>query len=210
MKVNQKKVLQSLLKVVPEEQIKFAVWFGNRGGKDHDVFVVIKGNYQYGSFVEGPLDISYVGEVWVPMMVKHLDPMVTEPLMTGVIIYGQAWKYLFELSDVKVDEDVPIYLLQCAEIFYELAVQLSFEGRLREAVLTLGFVYSYALYAFSYCTCNNLVMFKDLLSCDGGRWISQNREMIKNRRLILDLDAYRVFSEVRMVLTDLRRVVGCI
>jgi hypothetical protein len=108
-----------------------------------------------------------------------------------------------------VDEDIPIYLLQSAEIFYEWAVKHVFENRFREAILTLCFACSYILYAEMYWGGKNLVLFRDLLSSDDWLWIRQIRKNAKNKRHISESDVCQVLTKTRLMLTDLRVIVGC-
>ena len=202
-----KEILSHLFSVIPKEQIVFIIWYGNKKGEDVDLFVVLKGNVHFGSLSNIPLDVGYIGIAWIPMMIKYLDPIITEPLLTGDVIYGQVGQKEYYLLRQKIDADSSIYLLQCAEIFYEWAVKLAFENKLRESLFTLTFVHSYILYAFKYWSDNKIVTFKDLLHSDDGLLIMKNRKKAK-QKLIFRSDVFLAFNQARKMLTDLRNVVG--
>jgi hypothetical protein len=201
-------ILPLLFSIIPEQQIESVTWYGNKKGKDVDLFVVMTEGVNYEAFCCGPLDICCVGKSWVPTMIDNLDPTVTEPLATGYVIFGQTNQYISILKNAKVTEDTPIYFLQCAEIFYEWAVNGALVGKTREALITLNFVYSYVLYAFRYWKGQNLVLFREILSTEDGLWIKKNRKIAKNNGVFLESDLHQAFVDTRSVLTDLRSVVG--
>ncbi len=197
---------------VDNDQVELVVWYGNRQGRDIDLLVILKGglsNTIIGSCGYGLLDIGFVGKSWVPMMIKHLDPIIVEPILTGEIIWGENNQWCQDILKQEVDEDIPIYLLQSAEIFYEWSVLHTFENRFREAILTLSFACSYILYAEKYWSGKNLVLFKDLLSSNDGLWIRQNLIKAKSKGHISRYDVCQALTKTRSMLTDLRVIVGC-
>lgn len=204
--MKKEEILTLLFSVIPKEQIVFVIWYGNKKGRDVDLFVVLNDDINFGSISAGVLDIGYIGSVWIPMMIKNYDPIITEPLLTGEVIYGEAGVEKYDLLMQESDSDIQIYLLQCAEIFYEWAVNHAFGNRLREALFTLTFVHSYVLYAFKYCGNNKVVTLKDLLSNNDGLWIMKSREKAKRKSLILESDVYQAFTQTRKVLTDLKNI----
>lgn len=208
------KVLNDLFCFLPvsKDQIELVIWCGNRYGKDTDLLVVLNGELSQtmiGYCGNGKLDIGFVGKDWIPVMIKHLDPIIVEPILTGETIYGDSNAWGQDILNRVVDEDIPIYLLQSAEIFYEWAINHVFENRLREAILTLCFACSYILYAERYWGGKNLVLFKNLLSSNDGLWIRQNREKAKNKGHISEFDIRQALTKTRSMLTGLRFIVGC-
>jgi hypothetical protein len=204
--MKKEEILKLLFSFIPQEQIVFVIWYGNKKGRDVDLFVVLKNNVNCGSIFVGVLDIGYIGSVWIPMMIKNHDPIITDPLLTGEVIYGEVSLIKYDLLTQESDDDIVIYLLQCAEIFYEWAVNHAFENRLREALFTLTFVHSYILYAFKYFGDSNIVAFKDLLSNNDGLLITKNTEKAKKKKHILESDVYQSFTQTRKVLTDLKNI----
>jgi hypothetical protein len=203
----------SCLLPIKGDQAELVIWYGNRQGRDIDLLVILSGELAHtmiGYCSDGLLDVGFVGKDWIPTMIKHLDPIIVEPMLTGEIICGKDNQWKQNILKQVIDEDIPIYLLQSAEIFYEWAVNLVFEDRFREAVSTLCFARSFILYAERYWSGKSLVLFKDLLSGDDGLCIRQDREKAKKKKLISELDVCQALTKTRLMLTDLRVIVGCI
>ncbi|MFA6430321.1 MAG: hypothetical protein WC229_02440 [Candidatus Paceibacterota bacterium] len=203
------KILPVLFSVIPMEQIESVTWYGNRKGKDTDLFVVLKDNDdKYGGFFYEQLDIAFLSRSLVSPLIENLDPLITEPLLTGEGIFGSIDQDRESLLATRVHNKVPMYLLKRAETFYEWATSAAYDGRFPNALNILNFVYSYSLYAFRYWGGNDVVLFKDILSSKDGLWIREFRYKYKNSKHIHESEVLKAFTDTRKMLTDLRLIVG--
>jgi hypothetical protein len=205
-------ILEALFSVMPDDRdkVRLVIWYGNKEGKDIDLFLVFEGSLAdtaIGHHICGPLDIGFVGENRLQTMIRHLDPIIVEPILTGRAIFGETGLYYRAVLDQPVDREVPPYLLNSAEMFYGWAVDLANQGLLRDAVTTLSFVQSYLSYVFRYWGGSSIVLFKDLLASADGLAIKRIRRRMKKQGPILDSELYQSFAEVRQSLTKARGLV---
>jgi hypothetical protein len=207
--MNNKDILPVLFSVIPMEQIESVTWYGNRRGKDTDLFVVLKDNNdRYGGVFYEQLDIAFLSRSLVPTLIGNLDPLITEPLLTGKVLFGSIDKDKESLIATRVHNEVSSYLLERAEFLYELAVNAAYNGKFSNTLNILNFVYSYSLYAFRYWSGNDIVLFKDILSSKDGMWIREFRYKFKNCKHIQESEVRKAFTDTRKMLTDLRLIVG--
>ena len=109
--MNNNETLSLLFSAIPMEQIESVTWYGNRKGKDTDLFVVLKGNEdRYGGFFYKQLDIAFLSRSLVPPLIENLDPLITEPLLTGKGIFGSIDQDRESLLATEVHNKVPLYL----------------------------------------------------------------------------------------------------
>ena len=141
-------------------------------------------------------------------MLKGFDPMIIEPLLTGTTIYGEFDEKWGDIKSIEANEDTPDYLLHTAEIFYEWATKLAYQGNLRETLITLSFVQSYALYGFTYISNSNVVSLETIFKKQGGDIIKRIRHDAKSNQIIPNHQVNLAFNEVRKTLAELRMVLG--
>ena len=141
-----------------------AIHYGNRNGRDDDVFLITYGSRTFSSAVHGRLDIAAVGETWVPCMVSNLDPQITEPLLGGRVIFGsQADEWTARLARTRPDEETADYLAFHSRMFLEWARLCADEGRFNDALENLGFAASFAAFNVYYQTHPRAVRLKHLM-----------------------------------------------
>lgn len=160
--MNKKEILLTLFKQFNETEIVLVILFGNRGGLDVDIFVLLMGTVTYGNISIGNLDVSYVGSYWLENLIYNLDPIITEPIMTGEVLYGDQSFIDKTKLRFRVKDCVPIYLYRNARLFYDWTRSFVEEGQLKKALINISFVYSYLMFARDYQNIKNVLTYKEL------------------------------------------------
>lgn len=197
-------ILDSLFSAIKKAEIVCVVHYGNTTGGDIDLFVVIKNEAPYNTFRLGLLDITAICQQALPVMLRHCDPLVTEPILTGTVIYGSHPLINRECINKVCDDFTPNYLMQYARLFYGWACLLVMENRMYEGVQTLGFAYSYVLYAVHYYKGGSLVTFSEIRRKDGSP-IFQVVRKAKHVELS-HVEIFTIFKCTNSYLTDFEKV----
>ena len=88
--MTKKQILEKIFSLFPAKIVKTVIWYGNRKGKDIDLFIILKDvSIEYGNLRKFPLDIVYMSELFFKKSIKNFDPMATDPILTGNHIYGK-------------------------------------------------------------------------------------------------------------------------
>lgn len=152
----------------PHELVSFIVWYGNKHGRDIDLFVVLNNETVYYNRQQDKFDVNIIGEYYLPKMITGFDPIVTEPLLTGQLIYGNdITGFQKELQDKRADEETTRYLICCAGTVYGWAINHLVCNNLRGVIVNLGFVASYLFYARHYYSgCRVITLTRLLINPD--------------------------------------------
>lgn len=154
---------ETLARITPQDIIS-AIRYGNRGGRDDDIFLIVRGGNAYESHQHGALDVTLVGEDWLPSMLTRLDPIVTEPILTGDALFGEPIdRWITQLQATRADENTVDYLLFHARLFLEWAAQCAKEDRLPEALENVSFAAGFSAFGVYYQTHTQAVSLRRLM-----------------------------------------------
>lgn len=103
--MNKKEIIQKVKEQINPEYIKYLVWYGNLVGNDINVMVVINKRRIRVRPYESPkskLDILTIGKDEFRRRLKMLDPIITEPLITGFLLKGNKVEFGLLRSDTMI------------------------------------------------------------------------------------------------------------
>lgn len=93
--MNEEEIIQEVKKQIKLEYIKYLVWYGNLGGNDINVMAVIdkRARVRLYESPKSKLDILTIGKDEFRRRLRMLDPVVTEPLITGFRLLGDETEF---------------------------------------------------------------------------------------------------------------------
>lgn len=97
-----KEIIQKVKEQINPEYIKYLVWYGNLVGNDINVMAVIDKRRTRVCPYESPkskLDILTIGKDEFRRRLRMLDPIITEPLITGFLLLGDETEFGLLRSD---------------------------------------------------------------------------------------------------------------
>lgn len=151
------------------QDIVFLLWYGNRKGKDVDLLAILKDGVEPDYYEMAEWDIGEVSNEDFEKRLELFDPMVTEPLMNGVLLLGSQEKFAYLkrklLSSRPFDKAIEFLFkrageeLENATVFFERHQQILF------ALLDLSFACSYFEFARYYQNTSEIgpISFSELL-----------------------------------------------
>ena len=87
--MNTQEALLKIFELFDPASISFIIRYGSDRNNDIDLFIGLKYDCSYNSMQAKKLDLTFAGGQVVQNMAKHFDPLITEPLMTGELIFGK-------------------------------------------------------------------------------------------------------------------------
>ncbi|MBT4516968.1 hypothetical protein HN670_02635 [bacterium] len=192
-----------ILELYPFGIVQTIVHYGNVYGRDVDLFVILNDNSQFDNFQINHIDISTIGNVWLPMLSTYLDPILVEPILKGRLMYGvslENWKNVILNKDAS--EDTVAYLLECSDIFLNyVAIHLS-QGRKTDALMTMYFAVSYIYYALYYSQNKKAVVFSEVITQSNAVFLRQIRDLVKDKDSVVGILTIESFlAKSRALLT---------
>ncbi len=156
-------LLFNLLNYISIENIISAYQYGNKNGKDIDIFILCKNDICYDRTEIEKFDFTIVGHRYFDHFLKSFDPIVSEPLLTGRLISGldllQSTQRLRSLdaSDATVKHHLNMaqQVFLSAEHYEKLSLEIAF--------LNLVFSLSYYYFADYYANNKKVILFSYLL-----------------------------------------------
>lgn len=175
--------------VLDEKDIESIIWYGNKSGKDVDLFVILNKQHDYFCEKDGRLDIIVIGEECLLKMLKKLEPIATEPILTGSVIFGKDGinEYREFVESIETNQTIVKHLFQLACTFYKWAVDWWKKGVYRNTINNLEFVASYAYFSRYYKAHKRVVTYKELRET--------LNEFELNTIKLFDKDNYNITSE---------------
>lgn len=174
--MTKKQVLDKVFLLFPRKTVKTIIHYGNRGGKDVDLFIVLHYTFvEYGVMRKFPLDIVYMRESFFKKALKNFDPMATDPILTGRVIYGG------DISDLKkqLKRTRPTikttkYLLERAKTFLEWTKHYHRNNNFKETLMGIQFTLTYVYLAVQYQKKPKIITFAELLKIYGKTLIQKS------------------------------------
>ncbi len=167
--------------------VQTIIRYGRLNGNDVDLLVVLNDNSRYNNFQIGIFDINTIGNDWLPMMCKYLDPIVVDPILKGNIIYGTSLQYYKKvILEQRVDDDTISYLLECADIFLNFASEHLAQNSKYDSIVAIYFAVSYIYYSLYYKNNQMVATFTKVVSEFRSVFLSQIRDIVKTKGYNLD------------------------
>jgi len=199
--MNKKWILERLFSVFPEKMVKFIIWYGNRDGRDIDLFIVsTKLLINYGVTRKFPLDVVYMSESFFKESIKNLDPMAIDPILTGKLIYGKNIGNLkTEIRKIQPTEKTRKYLLERAKTFFEWTKHYYRNNNLKETLTGIQFTLTYVYFVKYYQNNSKIISFTDLLKIYKNTTLEESLFVLK-KGLFNEIN--RLLLETKNLLTN--------
>jgi len=205
--MNRTRILEKVFKIFPKEKIKFIIQYGNFNGNDIDLFIVLNEKSGYSSIKSGILDIGCVGKNWLNTMIENLDPFITEPLLNGIKIYGEPIEELKQkLEKVRPNKQTLLYLIKCAETYYDWAKKHYLKKDFVESLVALSYTLSCSLFVQYYFKNNAVKSLADLLTVYPNTLFADIRDLIKSKKEIKIDNLEKIFRRTKRVLTTAKNL----
>jgi len=196
-------ILNIVFSVFGKENILTVIHYGNKNGRDIDVFVVLSGEIECDCVFHGKMDIAFVGGSWVKKMIDCFDPRLTEPVLTGEFIYGEQKIVERVRRRIKTKETVE-YLREKAFQFLEWGMIYFQNGDLPLACDCIRFSVSFHLFARHYKKSERVVVFSFLIDRFQyeGDLINRAERVAKEQEEVTREKVEGIFKEVFQLLTN--------
>ncbi len=200
--MNKKEIIQKVKEQINPEYIKYLVWYGNLAGNNVNVMAVIDKRRTRVRPCESPkskLDILTIGKGEFQRRLRMLDPIITEPLITGFLLKGNEVKFgllrsntIISFSRVKETAKAAApFLLEKARARLKNASQLLRASEQRNGdnlfscLVNLSWACSYFEFAEYYGNSPGFVpiTFAHLLAQDGEFALGEVMEVLKAVKL---------------------------
>ena len=197
-------ILDSIFSIFGKDNVVLIIYYGNKKGKDIDVFVVISGNTKYNCKHSDRLDITYVGNYWINEMINHLDPRLTDPISTGDVIYGDSKQIYQRLRKTKPSEKTTKYLKDKAVLFFQWSKIHLQNGDLRQACDCIRFSISFYYFAEHYKINDWLIDFLALTNQYRKELdlMKKAEKMAKQEENLVADDVVHIINETFLLLTQ--------
>lgn len=144
-------IKNQIFSAFPQTEIASIIRYGNFYGKDVDVFLIIKTNCLYNCWQRELLDVTCVGGSNFFEMMRNLDPIVIDPILSGLEVFGNNLNSLKNIIlKTKATKDTSMYLSKVSSLFFEWAIQHLNQRNLVQASDALRFSISYLIFAKHY------------------------------------------------------------
>lgn len=198
-------ILTYIFSIFNKKNVRLVIYYGNKQGKDIDVFVVVAGESEYNCIHQGHFDVTYIGEKWLKSMINHLDPLLTEPVLTGDVLYGSVGYIKDNLSNVDPSKKVVNYLTNKTLQYHEWANAHFQNGDLVYACDCARFSLGFYCFATHYQNCTRITTFSTVLneSNDKRALIKKITTMAKNKEKLTFVNVKYILTKTHEILTNL-------
>lgn len=178
----EKDKLNNIFALTDKNRVESITHYGNKNGEDIDVFLIAKGDTEYSCLQHIDLDITFVGSSHLQEMISGLDPLLTEPILTGRTIYGQTQEILRKIKQTPPTLKTTEYLENKSFIFMEWAKIHLVYGNLREACDCARFSASFCCFAEYYKKNKKIVTFSELIKQEKCFWALEAKKASKETK----------------------------
>lgn len=173
--MNREGIVKRVIQKRKPQDIVFLLWYGDRKGKDVDLLAVLKDEVQPNCYEMTKWDILEVNNEDLERRLELFDPVITEPVMNGVLLLGSQEKFdslKEKLLSARPSGKVIEFLLKRAReelenatVFLERYQQKTENRLLLFGLLDLSFACSYFEFARYYQNSPNVgpISFSELL-----------------------------------------------
>ena len=195
-------ILNKIFSIFSVEDIKTIIYYGNKKGKDIDIFVIIPGEISYNCICHNEFDITYVGEYWIDEMIKYFDPLLTEPILTGDLLYGEISEISQKLQTIYSSKETERYLKGKATGFLHWAKIYLENDTLLQSCNCIRFSISFYLFANYYKHNTHPVTFSKLTKKYQTTILKKATALTKNQKSILPHEVNGLIHKTRNLLTN--------
>ncbi len=86
--MNKEEIVERASQVINLEKVVFLVYYGNLQGQDIDLLAVIESGVEINHYRPSSLDILEINEPSFWERLRLFDPVFTEPILTGSLLFG--------------------------------------------------------------------------------------------------------------------------
>lgn len=116
--MDRKKVLNVVFSIAPKERIQSIVGYNISPGGYRQILALQKTGHDYRSFVADNYFVCLISDTMAWKTMKNFDPLVTEPILVGDILFGQNLReYRRHLFELAADKQTLDYLISMARIY---------------------------------------------------------------------------------------------
>lgn len=197
--MNKKEIIQKVNERINPENIKFLIRYGDWMGEDIDLLVVLNKETKFRPYEPSKLDISTISEGEFEKRRKLFDPLITDPIITGLLLSDDKTKKL-EFSQLRSDTILSLALsteaihflqqkaqkrLKNAFTYLENYNQKGNRRNLLSALVHLSFACSYCEFANYYQKRPEFfpITFAHLLALDGQLVLKEIMRFLKTVKL---------------------------
>lgn len=180
--MKKEKILEKVSEDFDLDNCILVILFGNRNGADTDLFILLNDDSKYYNTSIENLDITHMGIKWLDSFLIGLDPLITEPILTGEVIKGNTFFFEETKRKIKHNDQVPFYLYQRAILIYEWTLNLIEEEKYKEALINISFIHSYLMFLKEYLRSDKILTFQEI--CNKYPVVVSAKKRIKNHSSI--------------------------
>ena len=196
-------ILKNVFSIFRKEKVKLIIYYGNKQGEDIDIFLITSGESEYNCIHQGRFDITYIGEKYLEEMIKHLDPLLTEPILSGNVIYGNMSNIKNALNEVCVSENIINYLLNKSLLYFQWANAHFQNGDLIYTCNCVRFSLSFYYFARHYKKAGVITTFSTLFDNlrNDRTTIEMATKMAKSQKKLTFKNVEHILTETHQILT---------
>ncbi len=158
------KIINQIILFFGKENVKLIFHYGNRKGRDIDIFVILKDDSEYNCLKIMNLDISYVGLSEALVMAKNLDPLLTEPILFGDFLYGEKDELRSSFIRINSSKEIVKYLQDKSNNYLNWAETYFNSCNLSLSCDCIRFSLSFYLFSLYYAKNTKVINFKSILT----------------------------------------------
>lgn len=159
------KMLKQLFRIINKKDVISVIYYGNTNGDDIDLCVITNTLPIYEKKEVNKLDITIFNEPYFIYLIQLLDPLTSEPILTGQEIYGSNLKrYIKFLKKTKISKKTIEHLYDFSNQIFKASKKLYYEHKYHHSINNILFCLSYLAYANYYVSEKKVILFKELIS----------------------------------------------
>lgn len=179
-------ILQNLFMVIDQKKIKSVIWYGKRNGRDVDLLVITNTPVECLRDWQN-LDVHIFTRQEMMVGLDIMDPLATEPLLTGQEIYGETGEFWKQYRKSEMEWDTfnmhcrLNYLIIRAAVCYDWANEHWMVGAHKECAQTLSFAQSYLDYISYFKRFSRTTNLKNLLMINRDPLLGKTLRLAKSK-----------------------------
>jgi len=198
-------ILTSIFSIFGENNIETVMHYGNKQGEDIDIFVIVYGDIEYNCMHHNKLDITYVGSYHVNEMIACFDPLLTDPILTGEMIFGDSNKIIHKLNKCRASKKTIAYLRKKAIQFFQWGEIHFMKGDFNAVCDCIRFSTSFCCFADYYGKKFNVISFLDII----GQYPNEFELVVKAKRYARSKKNIPA-DDIRAIMEQTRQILTCV
>lgn len=204
--MNKEYTLNKIFEIFNKSKVILVILFGNRNGSDTDIFLLLDDDSIYNNTIIEDIDITHIGIRWTDGLMKNLDPILTEPLLTGEVIFGDLDVFENLKTKIKHSNRAPIHLYQSAVLFYEWTLNFINHGEYKKALINISFIYSYLMFSKEYATSDKILTYQDI--SNKHPILKETKNLIKKHDSVTKEEIFCLMKKLKSDLTKTSNSLG--